>query len=184
MKLSLLVFGLLVMNITVQGRAITFSGQIFGLLEKSKVYISSLSTNALIDSAIVANTNFAFRLNVADTDLFFIRFTSKKGEFGFAVLIDQNDLRLEVSNDFQSTLFSGSKLAIKQTDFYKGYHSLLFKEQDDSLTVNNIDEGVKIKTIDSIRGNYNTRVLDYCSRWVATNPASPFSLTVMYLYLN
>ncbi len=160
------------------------SGSIFGLDKGSQIKVESVSSRFIDSSTVGDNNHFNFQLPVEKGDIYFLNYSINGQAFVEAFYLQKGMniyvVRKKDKNDFD---YSGSALADEQNTFLHGVLSIYKKQSDLDGKVPTTSNSSTQKQLKVLSEDETKKEHDYYVKWVKEHNTSPFSVAVIYLYM-
>lgn len=184
-KPMLLAAALLLLNMCVAQQGPTvLSGSFKSSNHSAKVYLSQTSRSEKVDSAVIQNDSFQFRLKIGKGDLYFLGYSTDSGDYAQDVYVQNgSNVHVTIGNYLERPTFTGSALAKEQDDFMKGVHALYMPIFMADEKLKQATDATAIAKITLQKKKLEAAVQDYYVAWVRTHKSSPYTVAMMYAHM-
>lgn len=176
---------LLLTTLTGFGQTDTRISGVFTDLQKgARVRLMQTSEEDYIDSLIVRDSTFEFKVPVNESELYYIEFTVDAKRYGFPVFLQPGDpVHIQIASQFTNIRFSGSAIADDQHDFCQLVNKLFSQiGQLENQYVNKKDTAI-ISKGRAERQKLEEQMKEEYANWVRAHNNSPYALAVLVVFL-
>lgn len=174
---------LLAFHVSVFAQSTTsLSGTIQDFDKGSNITLSPLSGNEQKSVVISSDGAFYFKVAPKGGELYFLGYTSHQQDHSAVVYLEKGTETNIAINNFYITLW-GYPLAEEQNLFYKQTYSIAKESRDIDSALQTAIDSVTKRNLAYRKKQIENELQSFYTQWVLTHKQSPFSLAVIYLYL-
>lgn len=116
--------------------------------------------------------------------MYFFRFTVNSQRLDWPVYLQNgSDVHVNISKNLERVTFTGSALADEQNEFIKSLYSIHEQESALDKELLKAKDSTLINKLKFDREKVNRKRQDYYETWVKSHRNSPFSIAIIYLFM-